>query len=189
MKKFDIPPPAKLVCGLLYKEERWLNQAISDLRTEFGSSDFVSNVLPFHYTDYYFEEMGRPLFRVFISFEKLINPENLSVIKIFTNSLEEKYAGGADAPRVINVDPGYLTAASFILATSKNYAHRIYLGKGVFAQQEFLFQRNRTTTLDWTYPDYRSLEYQEIFRKIRNLYLIYVKNQGIAPGKGDNTDT
>src|SRR5215831_14198885 len=104
MKKFDIPPPAKLVCGLLYKEGRWLEEAITDLRHEFGASDFVSEVLPFHYTDYYFEEMGSPLFRVFISFEKLIDPANLSVIKILTNALEEKYAGGPDAKRVINID-------------------------------------------------------------------------------------
>lgn len=188
MKKFDIPPPAKLVCGLLYKEERWREQALSDLRTEFGASDLVSEVLPFRYTDYYFEEMGSPLFRVFISFEKLIDPEDLSVIKIFTNALEEKYAGGPEAARVINIDPGYLTAASFILATSKNYAHRIYLGKGVFAQQELIFQKHRTTTMDWTYPDYRSLEYQEIFRKIRNLYLTYAKKSGDSPEQGDSTD-
>jgi hypothetical protein len=114
--------------------------------------------------------MGQPLFRRFVSFENLVDPSLLADIKVDTNSLEEKYAkqGGS---RVINLDPGYLTAAAYILATSKNYAHRIYLGKGVFAQQELIFERKRMMTLEWTYPDYRSFEYQEIFRKIRRRYL------------------
>jgi hypothetical protein len=107
---------------------------------------------------------------MFVSFEKLIDPATISDIKVTTNELEEKFAS-AGGRRVLNLDPGYLTAAAYILATSKNYAHRIYLGKGVFAQQELIFERKRITTLEWTYPDYRSIEYQEILRRIRRRYL------------------
>jgi hypothetical protein len=170
MKKFDLPPPVKLVCGILYHDEQWIEPVLSDLQLNLGALDFRSEPIPFHFTDYYFEEMGQPLFRRFVSFENLVDPSLLADIKVDTNSLEEKYAkqGGS---RVINLDPGYLTAAAYILATSKNYAHRIYLGKGVFAQQELIFERKRMMTLEWTYPDYRSFEYQEIFRKIRRRYL------------------
>jgi hypothetical protein len=119
--------------------------------------------------------MGRPLFRYFVSFSRLMDPADLAVIKVWTNSLEQKYAHLAGGTRVLNIDPGYLNLTAFILATSKNYAHRIYLGKGVFAQQELLFEKKKIQTLDWTYPDYRSCEYQEILRKIRGIYASQIK--------------
>jgi hypothetical protein len=176
MKKFEPPPPAKLVCGLLFQNEEWLNTAVVDLQTEFGEIDYKSDPLDFHYTDYYFAEMGHPLTRIFVAFDRLVNPAELAVIKVLTNSLEARYAGSAGGQRVMNIDPGYVNPTAYILATSKNYAHRIYLGKGVFAQQELLFERKRVRTLDWTYPDYRSLEYQEVFRKIREIYLTQLRN-------------
>jgi len=176
MKKFDLPPPVKLVAGLLYREGDCLNRALIDLRTEFGEIDHQSEPLPFHYTDYYFEEMGQPLFRIFVSFEKLIDPAELSVIKVFTNALEDRYQQSASGTRVMNIDPGYINGTAYILATSKNYAHRIYIGRGIFAQQELLFEKKRILTLDWTYPDYRSVEYQDILRKIRQIYLQQIRD-------------
>ncbi|MCI0416559.1 DUF4416 family protein, partial [bacterium] len=169
------PLPVKLICGLLYKEEKWCKQALTDLETEFGEIDYQSNPLEFHFTDYYFKEMGQPLMRRFISFSRLVDPADLAVIKVWTNSLEEKYSQLDTEKRVLNIDPGYLNLTAFILATSKNYAHRIYLGKGVFAQQELLFERRKIQTLDWTYPDYRSYEYQEILKKIREIYANQLK--------------
>jgi Domain of unknown function (DUF4416) len=175
MKKFDVPLPVKLVCALLYKEEIWSETALPDLSSEFGEIDYESESMEFNFTEYYFKEMGRPLYRKFVSFSKLIDPAELSGIKVWTNSLEEKYASTAGQKRVLNIDPGYLNLTAFILATSKNYAHRIYLGKGVFAQQELLFERRKIQTLDWTYPDYRSYEYQEILKKIREIYSNQIK--------------
>jgi hypothetical protein len=175
MKKFDTPLPVKLVCALLYKEESWCKQALIDLQTEFGDVDSESAQLEFHFTDYYFKEMGQPLYRYFVSFSRLIDPADLAVIKVWTNSLEQKFSHRAGGIRVLNIDPGYLNLTAFILATSKNYAHRIYLGKGVFAQQELLFEKRKIQTLDWTYPDYRSYEYQEILRKIRGIYASQIK--------------
>ena len=175
MKKFDVPPPVKLVAGLLYREDGWVDRALNDLKTEFGDIDFQSRAIEFLFTDYYFKEMGQPLFRVFVSFEKLIDPAELAMIKVFTNTLEEKYSQSSSMNRVINIDPGYLNATAYILATSKNYAHRIYIGRGVFAQQELLFEKKRILTLDWTYPDYRSVEYQDIFKQIRQIYMKQIK--------------
>ena len=176
MKKLESPLPVKLVCGLLYREEKWLYEGLGDLHSKIGETDFVSEALQFHYTSYYFGEMGQPLFRRFASFEELWDASQLAEIKVFTNSLEEKYAAAAGSGRVLNIDPGYVNPTAYILATSKNYSHRIYLGKGVFAQQELLFERKRIQTLDWTYPDYRSYEYQEIFRRIRETYLKQIKD-------------
>jgi Domain of unknown function (DUF4416) len=171
MKKFDAPPPVKLVCGILYKDTEWMRLGLSDLEERFGPPDFQSEPIDFRFTDYYYKEMGKPLSRVFVSFTALIDSADLAEVKIFTNVVEEKYAREAGGSRVLNLDPGYINAAAFILATSKNFAHRIYLGKGVFAPQELLFEKKRVQSLDWTYPDYRSYEYQEMLRKIREAYL------------------
>jgi len=171
MKKFDTPPLVKLVCGVLYKDADWLQKGLRDLEEKFGPPDFQSEPIEFRFTDYYYKEMGKPLSRVFVSFAKLIDSSELAEVKVFTNTIEDKYAREAGAFRVLNLDPGYINAAAFILATSKNFAHRIYLGKGVFAQQELLFEKKRVQSLDWTYPDYRSYEYQEMLRKIREAYL------------------
>jgi hypothetical protein len=175
MRKFDVPLPVKLVCGLLYKEEKWCEQGTNDLQIELGEIDFRSNPLEFRFTNYYFREMGEPLFRRFLSFRNLIDPSRLAEIKVWTNTLEENYAQLVVEERALNIDPGYINLTAFILATSKNYAHRIYLGNGVFAQQELLFERKRIQTLDWTYPDYRSYEYQEILKKVRDLYAAQIK--------------
>lgn len=169
MNKFDIPPPVKLVMGILYHDEKWLNPCLEDLVSRFGDTDFLSPPIPFEYTDYYIEEMGHPLFRMFTSFKRLIQSEQLMEIKLFAGELERKYS--ENDRRLLNIDPGYLTGSAFILATSKNYAHRIHLGKGIFAQQEILFEKKRIRTLDWTYPDYRAVEYHDMLRKIRQAYL------------------
>ncbi len=175
MKKLDSPFPVKLVCGLLFRSEDSLESGLGSLKSEFGDIDFRSENLEFSYTGYYEKEMGTPLFRVFVSFQNLVDPADLSTIKNWTNRIERDNALTADGKRSLNIDPGYLNPTAYILATSKNYAHRIYLGKGVFAQQELLFERSRIRTLDWTYPDYRSFEYQEVLRKIRRIYLDQIR--------------
>lgn len=177
MKKFDLPPPAKLVCGILYREPEWLQKALIDLKTEFGDIDFQSDTIDFTFTDYYFQEMGSPLFRVFVAFARLVDPAELSAAKVRTNTIEQKYAFPGEGGRVLNLDPGILNATAFILATSKNYAHRIYLNHGVFAQQELLFAKKGVQALDWTYPDYRSVEYRDILLKLRGIYLAQLRSR------------
>ena len=177
MRKFDVPAPVKLVCGLLYKEAVWCEQGSTDLQNEFGEIDFHSQPLEFRFTNYYVKEMGEPLSRRFISFSDLIDPSRLANIKLRTNQIEKKYAHRGGERRGLNIDPGYINLTAFILSTSKNYAHRIYLGDGVFAQQELLFERKKIQTLDWTYPDYRSFEYQAILKKIRDLYAAQLKRE------------
>lgn len=175
MRKSDPPLPVKLVCGLLYHDEQWASAGMTRLAQQFGKIDFYSEVIPFTYTDYYFKEMGNPLYRRFVSLEHLIDPSKLAKIKRTTNQLEEEFSQSGEGKRVLNLDPGYLTLTAFILATSKNYAHRIYLGEGIFAQQELLFDRSKIRTLDWTYPDYRTLEYQRILAGIRKTYMSQVR--------------
>jgi hypothetical protein len=154
-----------------------LEACFLDLCNRHGEMDFRSASLPFEYTDYYEEEMGRPLYRLFVSFQRLIRSEDLREIKLHAGELEAKYCT-SEGKRRLNLDPGYVTGPAFILATSKNYAHRIHLGNGVFAQQELLFEKKRVRTLDWTYPDYRAVEYQDVLQRIRRTYLQQLREPG-----------
>jgi len=159
----------KLVVGFIYKDAGIFGSARKALVKKFGSADFESRELDFIYTDYYNEEMGKGLKRKFLSFNKPVNPGKLAEIKIFANKTEQKFTDGA-GKRKINIDPGLLSLANLILATTKNFSHRIYIGKGIYAEVTLQYKDGNFTTLPWTYPDYASNEYMEILNDIRKKY-------------------
>jgi hypothetical protein len=161
-----------LIVGLIYREEVYLKKALSELEALFGKVDFESESFQFDVTDYYNREMGEGLKRKFFSFENLIDPEELPSIKIKTNEIEDILKREAKSSgRVVNIDPGILTATSLIMATTKNYSHRIPLKDGIYAHLEFLIGRNSIKYLDWTYLDMRKKEYADFFLKVRKIYL------------------
>ncbi len=161
--------PVKLIAGLIFKENTAAQKAKSILSRHFGRIDFESPVLPFKHTDYYREEFGANLKRQFLSFQKLIDPAALSRIRVLTNKIEIKLSAGKK--RLINIDPGYLDLAKLVLATTKDYSHRIYLNGGIYAEVALFFEDKRFKPYSWTYPDYQTAEYAEIFHKIRDIYL------------------
>jgi len=137
----------------------------------FGPADLKSPNHEFDTTDYYEQEMGPGLRRVFLSFERLIRPEDLSEIKLKTNALEESIrAQFKSERRIVNLDPGYLTAAALIMATAKDFSHRVPLQRGIYAHLEFLFHKNGIQLLPWTYPDLRDKRYGAFFLEARRIY-------------------
>jgi len=158
----------KLVIGFIYKDEAIFIKAKEKLKKKFGKVDFTSVCMDFNYTDYYEPEMGKGLKRRFISFTELIPIQDLYRIKLYTNRLETKFLTARN--RQVNIDPGYLNLAKLVLATTKDYAHRIFLRKGIFAEITLSFRGNSFSANEWTYPDYRSKEYIDIFNQIRKLY-------------------
>jgi len=171
MGRINKPLPVKLIVGLIYKEESILLKTQTHLIRRFGKIDFTSPAIDFNYTNYYKKEMGTGLKRKFLSFAKLINPESLAKIKIATNAIESKLA--KKNLRTINIDPGYLDLAKLVLATTKDFAHRIYLNNGIYAEITLSYKGNTFKESEWTYPDYRTPEYVQIFNNIRTIY----KNQ------------
>ena len=123
------PHPVKLLVGLLVQRAEWFDAAAERLAARFGPIDLASGLIPFDFTDYYAPEMGPNLLRKFVTHECLISPEDLAPIKVATNGLEEELARGlaADVSRPVNLDPGYLDGSKLVLATTKDYTHRIYL--------------------------------------------------------------
>jgi hypothetical protein len=168
MGKIISPAPVKLIIGLIFKDEEFLKRTEGILRRHFGPADYESPVIPFNYTDYYRKEFGADLKKKFLSFTKLVPPHRLAAIKILTNKIETKLS--KKKSRKINIDPGYLTMAKLVLASTKDYSHRIYLDKGIFAEVTLVYQKNGFQPQPWTYPDYRTPEYIRIFLEIRKLY-------------------
>lgn len=168
--------PVKLICGMISSQKHILDKAEDTLKGLYGPVDFFSPVIAFTFTDYYEKEMGEDLKRKFLSFEELIPPENLSEIKRSTNKLEEQFKLDAGTGgRIINLDPGYLTASALFMATAKDFAHRVPLQHGIYAHLELLFGKDRIKTLDWTYPDFRTESYQQFFWAVRKMYLTQLR--------------
>lgn len=155
------------------KEMEWVERAKIALKAAYGEIDAESEVYPFDYTDYYREEMGYGLQKLFISFKSLIPMDSLPQVKLFTNRLEEELGcrEGDRLYRRVNIDPGYLTGAKLVLASTKDYAHRIYLGQGIFAEVTLHYRKGGFEHLDWTYPDYRTELAKRFFKRVRERYL------------------
>ena len=135
----------------------------------FGPISYISPSMPFTFTDYYNPEMGEGIERFFISFSRLISPDALADAKTITNAIELDEA--VDGKRKINLDPGLISEASVILATTKNRAHRIAIGHNLYAEVTLIYQNHGFVSFPWTYADYRSDDVQTILIKMRKDYL------------------
>ena len=166
--------------SLIVSEDQVLQRGLQDLRLTFGEIDFMSERFSFNFTDYYAKEMGRDLFRHFITFERLISMTFLPDIKQTTNRLEETWAS-PDGNRRINIDPGYLCMEHIILATTKPYTHRPYLREGIYADLTLIYQNKSFQPLEWTYPDYRHQEVVSLFNQLRKKYAETLKGRHADP--------
>ena len=173
--------PVKLIVGMIATDAELFSSAENILSQRFGEMDFKSEVIKFVYTDYYIKEMGENLLRKFIAFEKLIKPEEIVEIKIYTNELEKEFLRTETSDRKLNLDPGYITAAKLVLATTKDYIHRIYLRDGIYAEVTLEMAGNSFRSWKWTYRDYQTDEYIAIFNKIRQMYMSQIRQDGISP--------
>jgi len=173
------PELVKLIIGILAADRQCLHAAVEALTSKFGRTDFVSNVWPFTQTDYYKDETGEHILRQFVSAERLIAPALLAKIKHKTNKLEQKLAAklALPLPRPVNLDPGIIEPSKLILASTKNYSHRIYIGKKMYAEVTLIFDRGHWRPFDYTYPDYKQQCYFDFFDKVRKRLLEQLKSQ------------
>ena len=165
----------KLFCGLIYGSRDVYMDIVGKLQLVFSSVDQESEPFDFDFTTYYNAEMGSPLYRRFISFEKLISPDRLPDVKLITNRIETVNA--VDGKRVVNLDPGYLSDANVIIATTKNHYHRVPLALGMYAHMEYVFKKKKLVPMEWTYPDFRSPQYMAFFEQLVPVYRQNLKSQ------------
>jgi len=166
--KVTLPEKVMLFSSVIHHEKAPVDRAMSKLEESFGPSLMTTPSVPFTYTDYYFKEMGAPLFRFIIAFSELVERDSMPEIKIMTNKMEHDFLD--EGNRTINLDPGILSQENICLATTKPYSHRIYLGKGIWAEITLIYRGESFQRLEWTYPDYGSNEFIEIFNNLRKSY-------------------
>jgi len=169
------PEPAKLFVSVISSSAESINKTLSEIEAHYGILDFVSPLLPFNYTDYYCAEMGKVLFRRFASFDRLIRQEDLASIKVQTNLLEAERT--VEGNRLVNIDPGYLLAERLVLASGKNYGHRIYLRNGIYADLTLIYRDKDYQPLAWTYPDYGEPKVRRWLRALRQKYLLQLRRE------------
>ena len=123
---------------------------------QWGPLSLSSERFAFDQTRYYGKEMGGDLLKELHVVSKLADPSDLPDWKRLTNQWEQELAkpGQYEELRPLNVDPGYLTEAKLVLATTKDRDHRIYLCQGIFAEVTLYYHRGSWQTRPWTYPDY-----------------------------------
>jgi hypothetical protein len=175
--------PVKLIASIFSAEEELIQTAIRGLEAMFGPLDWKRAGLFFDRTRYYEKEMGWPLFRRFVAFRDLIPPESVVEVKLRTNELEKSFA--RDGKRMVNIDPGYICMERLVLMTGKNYTHRIYLSKGIYADLTLVFRKGGFRPLPWTYRDYGGEDLIAQFNEIRTAYKAQVrKGSSVEPQAG-----
>ncbi len=170
MWEVNEPKPVKLIIGILAADENSLNLAMDTLLNEYGDADSKSTVWPFTQTEYYKDQTGDNILRQFVSFDKLIDPGELSKIKLKTNDIEEKLAKklALPFPRPVNLDPGMIEPAKLILASTKNFSHRIYIGDNIYAELTLSYCKGEWESYKYTFPDYKETRYHEFFSGVRD---------------------
>jgi len=173
MGRMHTPDPVKLICGFIFANQNVLQQAVERLQVRLGNIDAHSEIFPFTHSSYYRQEMGPDLGRLFVAFERLIRCEQLPEIKILSNGLEENLAvsSAGRLKRRINIDPGYLEASKLVLASTKNFSHRIYLGRGIYGEVTLQYRADRFHPLPWTYPDYQDPQVLDFLKRTRRAYM------------------
>jgi len=166
--------PEKLVIAMLVSDLELLEPVKLEITSRWGEIDSWMEPEEFTFTDYYQAEMGSPLYRVFCSLEPLINPEDLAVIKIMTNEVESMFL--RNEGRVVNLDPGILCQSKFILATTKNNAHRIPMSQGIYGELTLQYRNRQFRDLEWTYPDYRGESTRNYLLQVRKIYVSQLKS-------------
>lgn len=154
-----------LLLATFSRHDAALEWARKTCEAAWGPVALASPAFDFAETDYYRVSMGEGLKKQFFLFDRPFDPGDLAEIKLQTNRWEQEFAAQADyaEARPLNLDPGYLTLAKLVLASTKDHAHRIYLGRGIYAEMTLQFRAGGWQPLEWTYPDYRRPDFQAFF--------------------------
>jgi hypothetical protein len=165
-------PPVLLVVAAFSRHETAIAWGRQRLIEEFGPIGLTSAPFVFDQTSYYEATMGPELRKQFFAFQNLVAPESLPATKLRTNALELELADQRvyAEPRPLNLDPGYLSLGKFLLATTKDQSHRIYLRDGIFAEVTLRYQAGAYEPWPWTYADYRQECVRAFLQEARDYY-------------------
>ncbi len=179
MGVITLPPQVKPVCGILYSESAPLDQIMIRLESLLGTADLTSEPYAFDFTDYYDSRMKTPLRKFFVSFLRPMNREDLPTIKQETNMIEDRFSveGENKRQRLVNLDPGYIARSKLVLASTKNFSHRIYIKDGIYAEVTLTYTKGDFRPSPWTFADYRTESVLSFFRRVREIYMEQLKRK------------
>ncbi len=169
------PASVKLIAGLLAASDALLSEALAALVKHFGPIESTSTITDWTVSSYYSDEMGPAIRRQFLSFERLIAADELAAVKLATNDLEGRWRTASG--RQVNIDPGYIAATKLVLASTKDAAHRICLGQGIYAEVTLLYSTGSFQPHAHTYPDYAAPWAVAFFNGVRATYLEQLRGQ------------
>ncbi len=175
MKELRSPSPGTLLFGFIFTDTPTMRRALEGLVGRYGPVALESPARPFCETNYYNAEMGQGLKRKFLTFKRLVPQDSLVDVKLASRDMETALSEGGR--RRINIDPGILTLERLVLASSKDFAHRVYLGRGVFADLTLIFQGGHFRCLPWTYPDYSRDDALLFWERARAIHLSRLRRQ------------
>jgi hypothetical protein len=161
-----------LVVAAFSRHPQALEWASGQLESAYGPVALVSPRFAFTQTAYYEASMGAGLLKQFLVLRDLVAPDCLPAVKRHTNGLEQCLAAQGSYPeaRPLNLDPGLLTLGKFLLATTKDQSHRIYLRDGIFAEVTLRFHAGAFEPWPWTYADYRQPLLLDFLCEAREFY-------------------
>jgi hypothetical protein len=169
--------PARLVVACFSRHVEALDWAEQCLTTSWGPLASRSPDYDFHHTSYYAAEMGAGLKKRLLVFAPLRSPACLAMAKNYAIGLENDLAsqGRFVERRPVNLDPGLLQLGKFCLASTKDQAHRTYIGSNAYAENTLRFEAGQFVPWPWTYADYREPFVQaflsearaELYRQLR----------------------
>ena len=169
MGTVSLPAQVKLFCALLVAPTLPLDEIETVLAETYGVIVLRSTPMLFTQTTYYEREMGANLTRLYVAFDPLVSIAALATVKHMTNRLESRWSA-PQGQRRVNIDPGYLDLAKVVLASTKDYSHRLYIGDGIFAEVTLRYRQHTFQSWEWTYPDYRVPTTLTFFHQLRELY-------------------
>jgi hypothetical protein len=161
----------RLFAGIMWRPEGDWRSALEALALSYGDVDAAYGPIEFSWSDYYAEEMGEGLLKYYVVFREPIDRGRLPTIKIHTNELERQFS--LDGKRAVNIDPGYLAVDKFVLASTKDFYHRLYLSDGIFGEVTLHYRKSGRRSggfrfFSWTYPDYREPEFFKFLEAARS---------------------
>lgn len=161
--------PVMLISAVISRYDEAVNWAETELIQAWGPIALRSPPFAFHETSFYEATMGSGLVKHFFAFEQFIDPSTLIERKQLSNQLEQQYKEqfAHEESRPLNLDPGYISQAKLVLATTKDRDHRIYLGKGIYAEVTLHYKKSGWSINRWTYPNYQRKDFHAFFTQCR----------------------
>ena len=163
------PYLAKLIAFIIVPQNSFEKPWISAIEGKLGALEHKGEFFPFCKTDYYKAEMGENLHRCVVSFDELMEPENIGAYKAKSIELESslKKENGC---RTLNIDTGYMDSDKIVLPSTKRGPFKLYAGDGIWLDMVLTYAKGDFKPTEWAFADFKENPYKRDLLLIREKY-------------------